>query len=104
MQYEIKAPIEVKPFKNLRPETVCYANLQTTQKIPPRLNRILPSPGLLRGINWFKTDVSRLPIGLIFKGYTVQTNLRRIISQKTEEFDTEAITYIKDLWFEDCLL
>jgi hypothetical protein len=33
--------------------------------------RILPSPGLLRGVKWFKTDVSGLPIGHIFKVQTV---------------------------------
>jgi hypothetical protein len=32
--------------------------------------RILPSSGLLRGVMWFKTDVSGLPIGTIFKGQT----------------------------------
>ena len=31
-------------------------------------NCILPSSGLLRGVRWFKTDVSRLHILPIFKG------------------------------------
>ena len=31
-------------------------------------NLILPSSGLLRGVWWFKTDVSGLPIDLIFRG------------------------------------
>jgi hypothetical protein len=26
------------------------------------------SSGLLRGVSWFKTDVSKLPIGSLFKG------------------------------------
>ena len=38
------------------------------RRLPPRLNRILPSAGLLRGVRWFKTDVSGLPIRPIFKG------------------------------------
>jgi hypothetical protein len=33
---------------------------------------MFPSYGLLRGVNWFKTDVSGLPMGPIFKGQTVQ--------------------------------
>jgi hypothetical protein len=37
-------------------------------RLPPRLNWILPSSGLLRGVSWSETDVSRLPIGPIFKG------------------------------------
>ena len=31
-------------------------------------NGILPSCGLLRGVRWFETDVSRLPVCPIFKG------------------------------------
>jgi hypothetical protein len=33
-----------------------------------RISLILPSSGLLRGVSWFKTDVSGLPISPIFKG------------------------------------
>jgi hypothetical protein len=37
-------------------------------KLSPLLKRIIPSSGLLREVKWFKTDVSGLPIGPIFKG------------------------------------
>jgi hypothetical protein len=30
------------------------------------------SSGLLRGVRWFETDVSALPIGPIFKGQAVK--------------------------------
>ena len=33
---------------------------------------IRSSPGLLRGVSWFGSDVSGLPIGLIFKSQAVQ--------------------------------
>ena len=33
-----------------------------------RWTKILPAFGLLHGVRWFKTDVSGLPIGPIFKG------------------------------------
>ena len=36
------------------------------------LNCILPSFGLLRSVSWFKTDVSRLPIGTLFKGWPLK--------------------------------
>jgi hypothetical protein len=36
------------------------------------LSSILPSSGLLRGVRWFETDVSGLPVGPIFKGQAVQ--------------------------------
>jgi hypothetical protein len=36
-------------------------------RLPPRLKRILPSCRLLHGVRWFKTDVSGLHIGPIFK-------------------------------------
>jgi hypothetical protein len=70
----------------------------------PRLNWILPSLGLLRGVRWFKTDVSGLSIGPILKGKLskkldplrctrlvlpkrrFQTTLRRVIAKNTEEF------------------
>ena len=42
------------------------------RRLPLRLNRILPSSGLLRGVSWFKTDVLRLTICPIFEGQTVQ--------------------------------
>ena len=38
--------------------------------LQPRLNWSTSSSGLLRGIRWFETDVSGLPIGSIFKGGT----------------------------------
>jgi hypothetical protein len=38
----------------------------------PHLNWILPSSGLLRGVMWFETDVSGLPICPILKGQGVQ--------------------------------
>ena len=34
--------------------------------VPPWLNWILPTSGLLRCLSWFKSDVSRLPVGPIF--------------------------------------
>ena len=34
---------------------------------------IIPPSGLLRGVEWFETDVSGLPIGPIFKGQAVRT-------------------------------
>jgi hypothetical protein len=34
---------------------------------PPRLNRLIPSSGLLRGVRWLETDVSWLSVGPIFK-------------------------------------
>ena len=33
---------------------------------------ILPSSGSLRGVRWFDTDVSRLPVGSFFEGQVVQ--------------------------------
>ena len=38
------------------------------RRLPSRLNRILPSFGLLRGVRWFGTDVSALPVGPTFSG------------------------------------
>lgn len=32
----------------------------------PRLKCIFPSRGLLRGVRWFDTDVSGLPVSLMF--------------------------------------
>ena len=40
--------------------------------LPPMLNWILPSSGLLHGVRWFETDVSGLPIGPIFNAQAVQ--------------------------------
>ena len=34
-------------------------------------SRILLSYELLRGVSWFKTDVSEQPLGPVFKGQTV---------------------------------
>jgi hypothetical protein len=39
------------------------------RRLPPRLNLIIPSAGLLRGVSWFKTDVSELPIDSVLKGH-----------------------------------
>ena len=36
------------------------------------IKRIIPSSVLLRGVRWFDTDVSGLPIGPIFKGQAGQ--------------------------------
>jgi hypothetical protein len=41
--------------------------------LPPGFNLFIPSSGLLRGVSWFKTDVSGLHIDLIFKCQTVST-------------------------------
>ena len=45
-------------------------------RLPPQLNRILQTSGLLRGLWWFETDVSELPIGPIFKGQAAQEDGR----------------------------
>ena len=45
------------------------------RKLPPRVNRILPSSAFLRGIRWFQTNVSGLPIRPTFKGQAVQEAL-----------------------------
>ena len=37
-------------------------------RLPPRLNCIIPSSGLLRGVRWCETDISVLPVGPVFKG------------------------------------
>jgi hypothetical protein len=41
--------------------------LLSDRRFPPRLNVILSSSGLLRGVRWFETDVSGLHIGPNFK-------------------------------------
>ena len=41
-------------------------------RLPPRLNRILPSSGLLCRARWSETDVSGLPFGPIFNGRDLQ--------------------------------
>jgi hypothetical protein len=40
--------------------------------LPPRLNSVLSSSGLLRGVRWFETDVSGLRVFTIFKGQAAQ--------------------------------
>ena len=40
------------------------------------LKLIPPSTGLLHGVRWFDTDVSGLPISPIFKGQSVQEEMR----------------------------
>jgi hypothetical protein len=40
-------------------------------RLPPRLNLILPSSGLLRSVRWFETDVSGLPTEPTFKSQDV---------------------------------
>lgn len=37
-------------------------------RLPPWVNEILPSSGLLRNISWFKTDISGLFIRFHFQG------------------------------------
>jgi hypothetical protein len=76
------------------------------------LSRIFPSSGLLRGVRWFETDVSGLPIRPIVKGHIIsslpievyyarlmvqtvpkrrfQTTSHRVITQKTEELSSTA--------------
>jgi hypothetical protein len=58
----------------------------------PRLNKIRSSSGLLRGIWWFETDVSGLPVGRIFKDQADHS--RRVMTLKTEEIDFISI----DIW------
>ena len=41
------------------------------RRLPPRLNRVLSSYGLLRGVRWFETDVLGPPVGPILKGQAV---------------------------------
>jgi hypothetical protein len=42
------------------------------RRLPPQFNSVLLSSGLLRGVRWFETDFSGLPIGSIFKGKYIQ--------------------------------
>ena len=58
----------------------------------PRLNKIRPSSGLLRGIWLFETDVSGLPVGPIFKDQAVHS--RRVMTLKMEEIDFISV----DIW------
>jgi hypothetical protein len=54
------------------------------------LKQILPSSGLLRGVRWFETDVSGIPVGHTFTrklSYGLKPAFRRVTTQKTEEFD-----------------
>jgi hypothetical protein len=48
------------------------APLFQDRRLPPRLNWILPSSGLIRGVRWFETDVSVLPIDRIYNGQADQ--------------------------------
>ena len=51
--------------------------------------RIFPCFGLLRGVGWFKTDVSRLPIESIFKSQTVQEELSSYLDSLILEDGTD---------------
>jgi hypothetical protein len=53
----------LKEWQHLITETLRDGRLE------PRLNNVIPSSGLLRGVCWFKTDVSGLPISPNFKGH-----------------------------------
>ena len=48
------------------------ALISMRDRILPPLSSILPSSGLLSGVKWFRTDVSEVPIGPIFKGQAVE--------------------------------
>jgi hypothetical protein len=50
-------------------------------KLRCMLYRILPPSGLLRGVRWFETDVSGLPVGPIFNG---QPRMINILFPKTD--------------------
>jgi hypothetical protein len=41
------------------------------RRLPPRLNSILPSSGLLRGVRWFATDVTGLLVGSYYHPYSL---------------------------------
>jgi hypothetical protein len=62
-------------FQNLQRGFGQETNLLRDRRLPLRLNGILPSSGLLRGVRWFDMDVSKLSIGPIFKGKTSFTDL-----------------------------
>jgi hypothetical protein len=49
-------------------------------KLPLRLNEILPSSGLLRGVRWFETVVSGQHIVRIFKCQDVQDEFLGILA------------------------
>ena len=55
---------------------LCYVSDRKRKKgelrLPPQLKLILTFYGLLRGVRWFETDVSELPVVLILKGKAVQ--------------------------------
>jgi hypothetical protein len=53
-------------------------------------NVILPSSELLRGVRWFETDVSVLPVGPIFKGQAV---LLRVKMSKNDTLTPKGGTY-----------
>lgn len=52
------------------------------------------SSRLLRGINWFNTDVSGIPIASIFKNQQ-QTTFRRITTQKMEKLVFRAVRHYR---------
>jgi hypothetical protein len=57
------------------PQSMKYAAATSRDRtLPPLLNGILPSSVLLRGVSWFKTDVSGRPVCPIFKGQIVQAS------------------------------
>ena len=63
-------------------------------RLPPRLNWILPSSVLLRGVKCCKTDVSGLPIGPIFKGQAVQV-VRPLNVKHTGGPETSVLNHLK---------
>ena len=79
--------------------TATTANYLRDRRLPPRLNWILQSSGLLRGVRWFETDVSWLPVLLgqlnlwrwdrqVVPKRQLQTTLRHAIIQKTVSLTT----------------
>jgi hypothetical protein len=62
-----------RSLPNHRPQNVRPTIMsKRDRKIPQRFTWILPSSGMLRSAGWFRTDVSGLRIGPIFKGQYVQ--------------------------------
>jgi hypothetical protein len=58
-------------FALFQAQNYCIGKVSECHKLPPRLNWIIPSSGLLLVVRWFGTDVSGLPIGPIFKDQAV---------------------------------
>jgi hypothetical protein len=56
---------------------VAQQSLLGDRRLPPRLNWILPSSGLIRGVRWFETDVSGLPVSSVLKGQAVFNRRRK---------------------------